>query len=151
MINVLNNVMDDESFLGAQDKSWKISSKKNPSQPILYKSPPLAQSSPMAFLPVAKNVFWKLLLLAYLDLTVSSRHLLLKAENLVISVFGLAKKSLSFLLITLVNRKECRPVLTGRIEKCLRAIKKIYYLSARQKILLNPYVQQRVSSFCLHF
>lgn len=59
----------------------------------------------MAFLPMTKNVFWELLLLAYLDLIISSRHLLLKAVNLAMGVFALAKKSLSFSLITLAYRK----------------------------------------------
>ena len=72
----------------------------------------------MAFLPMAKNVFCELLLLAYLDLIISSRHLLLKAGNLAMGVFALAKKSLSFSLITLAytaqtctkrkNREMCK-------------------------------------------
>lgn len=60
----------------------------------------------MAFLLVAKNVVWELLLVVYLALTVSSRHLLLKAGNLAMGVFALAKKNPSFSLITLANRKQ---------------------------------------------
>lgn len=49
----------------------------------------------MAFLLVAKNVVLELWLPAYLDLIPSSSHLLLRAGNLALCVFVLAKKSLS--------------------------------------------------------
>lgn len=60
----------------------------------------------MALLPVAKNMGLELLLPAYLDLILSSRHLLLKAGSLAMGVFALAKKSLSFSVVTLANRKQ---------------------------------------------
>lgn len=73
IINLMSSIMDAISgcslwmpkLLWAQKSMWKNWLKKNLSCSITYKLPPLTQGPYTAFLPVARNMFWELLVLAY--------------------------------------------------------------------------------------
>lgn len=113
----LNDIMEAKNAIWDQKSTWKTLSKKNPSQPVTYKLLPLSWSSPMALLPVAKNMGLELLLPASLDLILSSRHLLLKAGRLAMCLCSGQEKPLFFSDYSSQQEAEYRPVLRGKLEK----------------------------------